>query len=126
MRRRGWTLAAVVTAALFGVKAMAQEPAPAATEPAGTEVAPPAATLDGATLFMQRTCFACHGKDAKTPILPEYPKLAGQNEAYMVRQIMDIKSGARNNGNTAAMQGILHLVNEDEIKALAAYLATLK
>ena len=75
---------------------------------------------------MQRTCFACHGKDAKTPILPEYPKLAGQNEAYMVRQIMDIKSGARNNGNTAAMQGILHLVNEDEIRALAAYLATLK
>jgi len=125
MRRRGWTLAAVVTAALFGVQAMAQEP-PAGTEPAGTEVAPPAATLDGATLFMQRTCFACHGKDAKTPILPEYPKLAGQNEAYMVRQIMDIKSGARNNGNTAAMQGILHLVNEDEIKALAAYLATLK
>jgi len=125
MQRRGWTLAAVVTAALFGVQAMAQEP-PAGTEPAGTEVAPPAATLDGATLFMQRTCFACHGKDAKTPILPEYPKLAGQNEAYMVRQIMDIKSGARNNGNTAAMQGILHLVNEDEIKALAAYLATLK
>jgi cytochrome c len=105
---------------------MAQEPAPAGTEPAGTEVTPPAAALDGATLFMQRTCFACHGKDAKTPILPEYPKLAGQSEAYMVRQILDIKSGARNNGNTAAMQGVLHLVNEDEIRALAAYLATLK
>jgi cytochrome c len=126
MRRRGWTLAAVVTAALFGVQAMAQEPTPAGTEPAGTEATTPAATLDGATLFMQRTCFACHGKDAKTPILPEYPKLAGQNEAYMVRQITDIKSGARNNGNTAAMQGILHLVNEEEIKALAAYLASLK
>lgn len=126
MRRTGWMLGVVAAAALFAVQAMAQEPAPAGTEPSGTEVTTPAATLDGATLFMQRTCFACHGKDAKTPILPEYPKLAGQNELYMVRQIMDIKSGARNNGNTAAMQGILHLVNEDEIRALAAYLASLK
>jgi len=114
-------LGAAVAAALFGVQAMAQEPAPS-----GTDATTPAAPLDGAKLFMERTCFACHGKDAKTPILPEYPKLAGQSEAYMVRQILDIKSGARNNGNTAAMQGVLHLVNEDEIKALAAYLAGLK
>jgi cytochrome c len=82
--------------------------------------------LDGAKLYVERTCVACHGKDAKTPILPEYPKLAGQNALYAERQINDIKSGARANGNTAAMKGVLFLVNEDEIKALAAYLASLK
>ena len=83
-------------------------------------------TLDGATLYMQRTCIACHGPDAKTPILPEYPKLAGQNPAYMLQQIRDIKSGARSNGNTAAMRGVLHLVTDAEIQTLVEYIATLE
>jgi len=85
----------------------------------------PAEVLDGATLYATRTCIACHGADAKTPILPDYPKLAGQNAAYMLRQIKDIKSGARNNGNTAAMAGVLHLVNEAEMQALVDYIAGL-
>jgi cytochrome c len=38
----------------------------------------------------------------------------------------DIKSGARNNGQTAAMKGVMHLVNDEEIKALADYLSKLK
>jgi cytochrome c len=84
------------------------------------------AVLDGATLYKERTCIACHGPDAKTPILPEYPKLAGQSEAYMLQQMKDIKSGARDNGNTPAMRGVMHLVNEEEMKALAAYIATLE
>jgi len=81
---------------------------------------------DGATLYAQRTCIACHGPDAKTPILPEYPKLAGQNPAYMLQQMKDIKSGARSNGNTAAMRGVMHLVTEDEMKVLVQYLSGLQ
>ena len=80
---------------------------------------------DGATLYKQKTCIACHGPDAKTPILPEYPKLAGQSAAYMLQQMKDIKSGARNNGNTAAMAGIMFLVNEEEMQVLAGYLEQL-
>jgi cytochrome c len=70
----------------------------------------------GAKLYARATCVACHGKDAKTPIMPDYPRLAGQNAAYAERQMLDIKSGARSNGNTAAMKGIMPLVNETEIK----------
>ncbi len=81
---------------------------------------------DGAALYMSKTCVACHGKDAKTPLLPTYPKLAGQNAEYAIQQMKDIKSGARANGNSAAMMGVMHLVSEEEIKALAEYLATLK
>ena len=81
--------------------------------------------LDGAALYAQRTCIACHGPDAKTPILPEYPKLAGQNAAYAFQQMKDIKSGARANGNTPAMRGIMHLVTEEEMKVLSEYLASL-
>jgi cytochrome c len=81
---------------------------------------------DGATLYQQRTCIACHGPDAKTPILPEYPRLAGQNKAYALQQMKDIKSGARSNGNTAAMRGVMHLVNEAEMEVLAEYISGLE
>lgn len=85
-----------------------------------------AQALDGAKLYAERTCIACHGPDARTPILPEYPRLAGQSAPYLLRQMMDIKSGARNNGNTPAMAGVMHLVNEAEMKALADYIAGLE
>jgi cytochrome c len=84
-----------------------------------------AEALDGAQLYVKKTCVACHGKDAKTPILPIYPKLAGQNPEYAYNQMQDIKSGARNNGQTAAMKGIMHLVNDEEMRAIVAWIATL-
>jgi cytochrome c len=84
------------------------------------------AAADGAKLYVEKTCVACHGKDAKTPVLPDYPKLAGQSAAYAEKQMKDIKSGARANGNSAAMKGVMHLVNDDEIKVLAQYLSSLK
>jgi cytochrome c len=40
--------------------------------------------------------------------------------------MLDIKSGARNNGNTAAMKGVMHLVSDEEIKELAKYLSEIK
>jgi len=80
---------------------------------------------DGERLYKERTCIACHGPDAKTPILPMYPKLAGQNPQYLLQQMQDIKSGARSNANSAAMKGVMHLVDESEMKILSEYLAGL-
>jgi cytochrome c len=85
----------------------------------------PTMALDGAQLYMTKTCFSCHGKDAKTPIMPTYPKLAGQNAEYALQQMKDIKSGARANSMSAAMKGVMHLVNDEEMKAIADWLATL-
>ena len=79
---------------------------------------------DGAALFKSKTCWGCHGKDAKTPILPTYPKLAGQNAEYALQQMKDIKSGARANGQSAGMKGVMGLVNDDEMKQIADWLAT--
>ena len=84
------------------------------------------ARADGAQLYVEKTCTACHGKDAKTSLLPEYPKIAGQNAKYIERQMLDIKSGARANGNAAAMQGIMVIVSEADIKELADYLSKLQ
>ena len=86
----------------------------------------PAFALDGAKLYQTKTCFSCHGKDAKTPILPIYPKLAGQSPGYAFNQMKDIASGARNNGQAAAMKGVMHLVSEEEMRAIADWLATLE
>ena len=80
---------------------------------------------DGAAVYTAKGCAACHGADAKTPIMPLYPKIAGQNKEYIAQQLKDIKSGARNNGQTAAMKGIMAGVNDDEIATLADYLSGL-
>jgi cytochrome c len=93
---------------------------------AAMSAALPALALDGAELYVTKTCVACHGKDANTPILPVYPKLAGQSPEYAYNQMVDIKTGVRNNGMTAAMRGVMHLVNEEEMRAIADWLATLE
>jgi cytochrome c len=92
---------------------------------AATTASLPVLAMDGAELYVTKTCVACHGKDAKTPLLPIYPKLAGQSPDYAYNQMVDIKSGARSNGMTAAMKGVMHLVNEEEMRAIATWLGTL-
>ena len=92
----------------------------------GVSFASSAMALDGGALYLDATkggCSACHGKDAKTPIMPSYPKLAGQNADYAFNQMKDIQSGKRNNGMTAAMKGITHLTNDEEKKAIAKWLS---
>jgi cytochrome c len=84
-----------------------------------------ALALDGAALYKVKTCWACHGKDANTPIMPTYPKLAGQNADYAYNQMVDIKSGARSNGQSAAMKGVMHLVSDEEMRTIADWLSTL-
>ncbi len=38
-------------------------------------------------------CAACHGADGNSQV-PSFPKLAGQNERYLVKQMQDIQCGA--------------------------------
>ncbi len=87
---------------------------------------PVIAAPDGAKLYAEKTCNACHGPKGDKPLMPDYPKIAGQNAKYVEQQMKDIKSGARNNGQTAAMKGVMHLVNDEEIKAIAEYVSKLK
>ncbi len=101
---------------LMALVALAALAAPALAAPAA----------DGAKLYTEKTCNACHGPAGNKALMPDYPKIAGQNAKYIERQMLDIKSGARANGNSAAMKGVMHLVNDDEIKALADYISKLK
>ena len=82
-----------------------------------------AQAADGKALYTEKNCHTCHGADGKTPIMPLYPKLAGQNKDYMVKQMQDIKSGARSNGMSAAMKAMVMNVTDEEFEAIAGYLA---
>lgn len=81
---------------------------------------------DGAKLYAEKTCTACHGADGKKPLMPDYPKIAGQNVKYIEKQMLDIKSGARANGNSAAMKGVMVIVSDAEIKDIAEYVSKMK
>ena len=99
--------------------------APTATEPAAVEkiVGSPKLAEDGRALFESANCNACHGDDAKTPIMPEYPKLAGQNPEYMFKQILDFKAGKRANDAFSAMKDAVTPLSEDDARAIAYWLS---
>ncbi len=106
------------------VEGQAQSAAPATA--AATPAAAPAAPADpGAALYTAKGCNACHGAEGRTPIMPSYPKVASLPEPYILNQLKDIKSGARNNGQTAAMKGIMAAVSDEDMKVIAAWLSAL-
>ena len=84
-----------------------------------------ALAADGAALYTAKGCGACHGADAKTPIMPLYPKIAGQSKEYATQQMNDIKTGARSNGQSVAMKGIMASVSDEETAAIAEYISGL-
>ena len=86
----------------------------------------PANAANGKVLFGQRLCITCHGPEGKAPIQSAYPKLAGQNKDYLVQQITDIQSGARNNGLTQLMKSLVKDVTAEEIDAIADYLSAIE
>lgn len=70
-----------------------------------------------------QTCIACHGGNGTQPTSNLYPSLAGQNEAYMVKQLTAFKNGDRKDPTMNAMTKDL---TDKEIKELATYFASAK
>jgi len=68
------------------------------------------------------TCIACHGVDGNS-FNPEWPSLAGQDAAYLVKQLRNFKSGERTN---ALMAPMIAPLNDTDIDDLSAYFASQK
>jgi cytochrome c len=83
-----------------------------------------ASAADGAALYNSKLCNTCHGAEGKAPIMPTYPKLAGQNAPYAAQQIKDIRDGKRTNSMSAAMKAMVANVSDDEADAIAEWLST--
>lgn len=65
-------------------------------------------------------CMACHGEGGNS-IQPIFPKLAGQSEGYLFKQLKDYASGARSG---AIMSGIVATLDEQDMADLSAYYAS--
>ena len=62
-------------------------------------------------------CAACHSADGNSAIA-NFPKLAGQNATYLVKQMNEIKAGTR---PVVEMTGLLDNLSEQDIEDIAAY-----
>jgi cytochrome c len=80
----------------------------------------------GMELYTQRFCIGCHGPAGKSPVSSNYPVLAGQNQEYLIQQFKDIRGGSRNNALTSTMSALVQNVTNEEITAIATYLAAQK
>ena len=77
----------------------------------------------GAQAAAGRRCASCHTDSfAGTKAVA---RLSGQREDYLLKALHDYKSGARSGGGMAAMAEVAYPLSEEEITALAHYLAHL-
>jgi cytochrome c553 len=67
-------------------------------------------------------CTICHGGDLKG--LGNVPPLAGRSPSYVIRQLYDMQHGARLGSNTALMTQVVAKLSDDDMIAIAAYLAS--
>ena len=102
------TLAALALSTLPVASALAAAPAPA-LKPDLTK---------GQQLAV--TCLACHTADGSRGA-PANPILQGQHPEYLVKQLIEFKSGKRKN---AIMAGMVAALSEDDMKHIAAFYAS--
>ncbi len=69
-------------------------------------------------------CVGCHLPNGVGA--PSYPRLAGQRQAYVVQQLLNFKQGARTNDRARVMRNIAANLSEEEMTAIAEYLASLR
>lgn len=74
----------------------------------------------GKVLFA--TCIQCHGEAGMGNPEKKAPRISGQHDWYVVKQITEFKSGVRKNPDMLPYIGKL---TEQDIKDLAAYIVTL-
>lgn len=69
-------------------------------------------------------CAACHGTDGNS-MIPMNPKIAGQHEKYLIKQLEEFRlasqSGGQEGRNNAVMNGMAAGLSDQDIKDLAAF-----
>ncbi len=88
-----------------------------------------AASADkGQALVEKGNCASCHGVGLNAPILPTYPKLAGQHPDYIFYALRAYKAGNSNakfGRNNAVMSSQVQNFSESDMQDIAAYVASL-
>lgn len=68
-----------------------------------------------------QVCVACHGQTGNDTVLPNAPKIGGQNASYTFKQLLEIKAQAR---VVPEMTGMLDIFNEQDLADIAVYFST--
>jgi cytochrome c553 len=93
------------------------------TPPKGPKDDNPDLSEKGKQAAAGRRCASCHTDSyAGTKAVA---RVAGQREDYLLKALHDYKSGVRSGGGQAAMADVAYPLSEEEIEALAHYLAHL-
>ena len=79
---------------------------------------------DGNTDSGVPACVGCHQPGAAGN--DQFPRLAGQWSSYTVQQLTDFKGGVRTNDKGKLMRNVAARMTDDEMKAVAEYLAGLQ
>lgn len=93
------------------------------TPPAPPKDDNPELSAKGKQAAAGRRCASCH-TDSYAGVKAT-ARIAGQREEYLVKALNDYKSSIRSGGGMAAMAEVAHPLSDEEITALAHYLAHL-
>ncbi len=76
----------------------------------------------GQSTYAAKGCIGCHGAGGKS-VVDTYPSLAGQDAAFVKKNLTDFRSGAR---QSAVMNAMAAGLNDADITNLADYIDSLK
>jgi len=73
------------------------------------------------TFAPEENCGLCHGADGNS-VTQRFPRLAGQNVAYLLKELRDFRARRRTN-DEAAMTTAVEQLSDDDLAQAAAYFA---
>ena len=81
----------------------------------------------GKALVEKNNCASCHGPDLKSPIAPNYPKIAGQHQDYLFYALKSyqVENNPQVGRANAIMAGQAKQFNISQLKDIAAYVSSL-
>jgi cytochrome c553 len=83
----------------------------------GCTFASPSVVAQDARTIATTVCAACHGEDGNSAI-PMFPKIAGLQEGYIVKQLRDFQSGRR---KSDIMAPVVAALKAENFASLAAF-----
>jgi cytochrome c553 len=84
----------------------------------------------GKATWEKLNCASCHGADAKSPILPAYPVLAGQHADFLAHALKAYQRGAAgapasaNIRKNAVMGAFATQLSKQDVQNVSAWLAS--